>query len=357
MVLCERISEIGYWDRLEEASIETVIAGGMAAMGYYREAASSFTRSIERKTDPVLERLLNDFTSQNKNPPTAADLEATSAILRTADSLLVPIAADLICGLSYLGEESIRETHRNWLERVLGTNIARRIHEPGYFFSADTNVLRIILDGLDGTANFNRGIPLFCSAAAILVDHQPRVGAMYDPIHNEVYSAVLPGPFDQPEKGAWAFVWEIAAGKRIDLALLGQKRETLPLVWEAAAIHLTRSDPKKLAEFLDELKNLAEACNSIYALNAGIPAMALVARSSLGAYINNHTNLWDAAAGEVLVRASGGMVTRFDGQNLSYDSNRRVSVVAAKAHLHAALLQILQANSQLSVEPERAEIR
>jgi fructose-1,6-bisphosphatase/inositol monophosphatase family enzyme len=309
-------------------------------MGFYRDAALPFARSSLRQ-DPRLQKLLDSYAVNSKNPPTFADLDATASILRAADDFLVRISAKLICGLTYLGEETVTVEYREWLESVLGNAVAAKIHPPSEFFEAGDNVLRVILDGLDGTANFTRGIPLFCSAAAILVDRQPRVAAAFDPIHNIVYSAVLAGPADKPEATAWATAWEVSAGSRTDLAALSQRETRVSLANEAVAIHLTRSSTEKMREFLGCLERLAQASNAIYAFNTGIPAMCHIARGGLGAYVNNYTNLWDIAAGEVIVRASGGIVTDFAGEEISYASHKRVSVLAAKAHIHSDVQRLL----------------
>ncbi|NJN99544.1 MAG: hypothetical protein HC875_38310 [Anaerolineales bacterium] len=92
------------------------------------------------------------------------------------------------------------------------------------------------------------------------------------------------------------------------------------------------------------LERLADAAAAIYAQNSGVVAMADVARGALGGFVNVITNLWDVAAGEVLVQACGGKVTDFAGQPIGYASVEQTSVVAAKGHLHAEILSILAGN-------------
>jgi fructose-1,6-bisphosphatase/inositol monophosphatase family enzyme len=82
------------------------------------------------------------------------------------------------------------------------------------------------------------------------------------------------------------------------------------------------------------LQRLALASGGIYALGSGILAMADVARGALGGFVNIITNLWDVAAGEVLVRACGGKVTTFEGSPIEYTSANQISVIAAKGHLY-----------------------
>lgn len=330
MKLCERVSDDRLWETLEHIAIETVTAGGMAAMGYYRSAwAKQFSLDEEKK-----------------NPSTIADLQATSTILRTCHTLLSPIAGKLLCGLSYFGEES---TYDDYLRENLSDDVMNRKHPPKRFFESHENVLRVIFDGIDGTKNFNNGLPLFCSAVAILIDEQVRVSAIYDPMHHQVYSALLPGPLDNPEHGASASAWQVSSGNRIDLVKSQKSQQPQLLSKESVAIHLTRSHPDKLNEFAGPqggskesmLQRLARSSGGIYALGSGIVAMNEVARGGIGAFVNNITNPWDVAAGEVVVRACGGKVTDLAGNPIRYSSEKPISVVAAKGHLHQQILDIL----------------
>ncbi len=258
-----------------------------------------------------------------------------------------PIAGELLAGLSYLGEET---THDEYLREHLSDDVLKRKHAPQRFFESHENVLRVIFDGIDGTGNFNRGLPLFCSAAAILVDDQVRVSAIYDPIHHQVSSAVLPGPYENPERDATASAWDVATGNRVDVVADAKKQVINPLNKEAVAIHLTRSNPDKLKEFVGTqegqedtmLERLAGACGGIYAINSGIMAMKEITRGAFGGFVNIVTYPWDVAAGEVLVRACGGIVTGFDGNPVKYEKPGKISVIAAKGHLHEGLKDVLK---------------
>ena len=292
--------------------------------------------------DETLRKMHAEYRKENKNPPTYADLAATAAILRAADSFLSATAEKLRCGLAYLGEETVRPAYCEWLAQVLADSIANKVAPPDEFFTGAPNTIRVILDAIDGTANFSKGFPLFCSAIAILVDDQPRIGATYDPIHNVVYSGVLPGPYEDPGQASTAYVWEVAAGNRIDLVAHTSRQEAIPLREQAIAVHLPRGDKDKRRRFLDVLEELASASGAVYAVNAGSVAMANVASGGLGAFLNIHTNAWDVAAGEVLIKACGGLVTGFDGRPVPYDSARHVSVLSTNQSIHSDLLSIVK---------------
>jgi fructose-1,6-bisphosphatase/inositol monophosphatase family enzyme len=333
--LCDRITGQSEWASLHHLAVQAATTGGMAAMGFYRQ-------TLSWPADLAL------ADQADKNPSTIADLQATSRILQTAHAMSLPIARRLGCQHSYLAEET---KYVPWFQENLSADIFKEIRLPPDFFVEQENTLRIIIDGIDGTGSFTRGLPLFCSAVAVLVDDQARVSAIYDPIHHIVYSALLAGPYEQPEAHTEAWAWQVATGDRIDLAAQAAQAELKSLREEAVGIHLTRNErnrPKR-QEFLrlhpvystSMLERLADASAAIYAQNSGIVAMADVARGALGGFVNIVTNLWDVAAGEVLVRACRGQVTDFAGAPLTYASTEQTSVVAAKGHLHPKILDIL----------------
>ncbi len=329
MKLCEQLSDRNLWAVLEQAAIQIVTNGGMASMGYYRDAWHQ----------------QRNLSEDGANPSTIADVQATAAILQSCHTLLSPIAGGLGCGISYLAEES---HYDDLLGRTLSDEIMKHKHTPERFFGTSRNIIRAIFDGIDGTANFNRGMPLFCTGLALLVDEEVRVSAIYDPIHHLVYSAVLSGPYAQPEALASASAWPVSSGNRIDLIAESRRRPPLPLNKEAIGTHFTRSNPELLRQFLQPREGedqsafelLVARTGGVYALNSGLLAMAEVARGALGGFLNLVTNPWDVAAGECLVRACGGVVTSTIGSPLSYLSPAKISVLAAKPHLHGDLLDI-----------------
>ena len=323
--LWERIDR-GTWQKLRRTCIQSVISGAMAAMGSYRRNQT---------------RLSADG---GKNPSTEADLSATTAILQSLDAHLARLHRKLRCNLIYLGEET---KYIALLRDRLSSRIYETLHAPDEFFVDDPNAIRVIFDGIDGTGNFQRGIPLFCSAAAILIGNVPRVSAIYDPIHHTVYSAVLPGPEGDIAAGAAAEAWHVSTNSRVNLVRLAKSEAAKDLGEAAVGIHLTRSHPEKLKAFLGPecggsiLARLASACAAVYAINSGGVSMTDVSRGAIEAFVNNITNLWDVAAGQVLVEACGGRVTDFDGNAIDYAAIRPVSLIAAKDHLYDQIKDIV----------------
>ena len=79
-------------------------------------------------------------------------------------------------------------------------------------------------------------------------------------------------------------------------------------------------------------------------LGSGQLAMAWVIAGRVAAFVNRSTGLHDTAAGEAIVRAAGGRVTTFDGEDIDYASGSiRTSVVATlDERVHDRLLRLLE---------------
>ncbi len=91
-----------------------------------------------------------------------------------------------------------------------------------------------------------------------------------------------------------AYAWQLRAGNLSNLVNIKQTESPKSLI----ATHLTRSKEGKRNEMMTKLSAYSEGT---YIINSGQLALAYVATGSLLAFINNHTNTWDVADGEVLI--------------------------------------------------------
>lgn len=331
--LLNLIGRENLWQTLEEIAIQGVVDGGIAAMGYYMHAG---------KKPMALD------SGNRKNPSTMADMQATISILNKVDHLLSPIAHKLKCSSSYLGEET---SFKRYMAKYLN-HISNKIEDGESFFSNSKNRIRVIIDAIDGTANFKRGFPFFCSSLAIFIGDQVRVSAIYDPVRHIVYSGSLKGPYDSPEDTVSAHAWHISSGIRESLIPTKKEKDRIvDLKEEAVGTHFPRKseDSEKLRSFISPKDGedsiffrLSTELGSIYALNSGLFAAAEIVRDALGGFVNITTNPWDIASGEVLLRACGGAVTDFNGKPLTYDSDKKINIVVAKNRdLHSKLLKLI----------------
>ena len=308
--------------QLEVAARNAAMQGGIAAMGYYRGALA------------VAQTL-----GHNANAATVADVQATLVILRNLAPALEGLAGQVGGDYSVFSEEldeSADLAVKRQIDAALPSfgSFAEHVMRSAESFSASLDSsIGVLFDGLDGTTNFRAGLPLFCTAVAVLVDRAPRVGAIYDPHHHVVYY----GSLDADGRGR-AHVWTVANGFVAELPASTDDGDELPLL----ATHLTRSDEDEFQAFAPRLIRLASEFGGTYMLNSGQLALAYLAAGNLSAFINSRTKIWDVAAGEVLVKAVGGRVTDFSGGTLTYGGDTNVSVAAARTEsIHSRVLGLI----------------
>lgn len=176
-----------------------------------------------------------------------------------------------------------------------------------------------VIDPLDGTSNYLRGLPHFCVSIALLEDGEPIHGVVFDPLRNELFTA---------SKGAGAVLndHKIRVGERRDL--------TGSLL--ATGFH--PRERKRTGAHLDTLKVLLESAEDLRRSGSAALDMAYVACGRLDAYFEAGVQPWDIAAGALLVREAGGTVTDFRG---SSDFIRHGHVVAGNLKIAASLQKAL----------------
>jgi len=147
-----------------------------------------------------------------------------------------------------------------------------------------------VVDPIDGTSNFARGVPHFCVSIACIIDRSMRVGVIYDPMLDELFAARRGG-------GAWL---NGAAMKTADTGDLS-----------AAAIEVgwnTRYGPGKFVALVDRVVATGAA---MARTGSGALGLAYVAAGRRDAYVETHINSWDCLAGNLLVAEAGGYVSDF----------------------------------------------
>lgn len=326
--LDSKISERGLWRLLQEAAIKAVVAGGIESMNYYRIPAEVADFEFHPRTN-------------SKNPTTKADLAGTADAFEAIHQRLSSVSRRCGCTLKYLAEDAVIPDS---LSGKVSQELLEHLKDPDDFFTDEENEIRIILDAIDGTGSFALGIPLFCSAIAIMVGKSPRVSALYDPIHHVVYSAMI-----RPDNDPFAQAWSVSGSERVDLRYTFDQSigEQGPF-HSAVGVHFSRTNIDIVSSWVKQnrnismLEDLSKLGGSLYAINSGILAMKYVAEGGLGAFLNPQTNLWDVAPGEVLIKACGGKVTNMNGCEIDYTSNGTTSVLAARDSVYDDILALCQ---------------
>ena len=160
----------------------------------------------------------------------------------------------------------------------------------------DDETFTWIIDPLDGTTNFIKGIPHFSVSIALLHKGRLDQAVVFDPIRGELFTA---------SKGAGAQLngYRIRASKAKDLdqTILGT---AFPF-----------KQPEQLEQYTRQFTQIFRKAGDIRRSGSAALDMAYVAAGRLDGYWERGVQPWDIAAGELLVREAGGLVTDFSGNN------------------------------------------
>lgn len=177
------------------------------------------------------------------------------------------------------------------------------------------------VDPLDGTTNYAHGLPFFCVSIALRAAGNTAVGVVYDPVHDEMFTATGGGGATLNGRGL-----HVSAVTRLDRALV-----------VAQAQSVDKAEIRAYADLVERLMNTAGGVRSL-----GSPALTLcaIAAGRLDAYAEHAMDAWDIAAGQLILEEAGGTLTTFDGG--PHRSVDRADVVASNGHIHQELLTVLK---------------
>ena len=175
--------------------------------------------------------------------------------------------------------------------------------ESGKIENNDKNKIWII-DPIDGTTNFLHGIPHFAISIALQVDGEIISGLIHDPIKNETF-------FAEKDNGAYFNNHRIRVSKKNNLEDC-----------------LFSSDARGLKYVFPKLNMRNTGCAAL--------DLAYVGSGRLDGYFHNSINLWDIAAGIIIVREAGGSINDISKYN-DYDINIR----AASTNIYTKMMKNL----------------
>lgn len=182
-----------------------------------------------------------------------------------------------------------------------------------------------IIDPLDGTMNYVHGFPFYSVSIALARKGEVIVGIVYDPMRDELFVA---------EKGNGAYVH----GHRMKVA--SEKHLAAGLLASGFPTERKRALPANLAGIIA----LAPQVRNIRTAGSAALHMAYVAVGRLTGFWELNLNVWDLAAGSLLIAESGGKVTDTYGQPYHLGVN---DVVASNGYIHNSLVHALkEANAQ-----------
>jgi len=193
--------------------------------------------------------------------------------------------------------------------------------ESGLIGSAEAEY-RWIIDPLDGTTNFIRGIPHYAVSIACMHRGKLEHAVVVDPVRHEEFTASR-GRGAQLN-GHRIRVSDLAS---LDGALLG------------TGIPFKNHSDDKLAAYSKSIELLAAQCAGIRRAGAASLDLAYVAAGRLDAFWEIGLAQWDIAAGVLLVREAGGLVADIDASDNYLESG---NIVCGNPKCFKAVLQVVK---------------
>jgi myo-inositol-1(or 4)-monophosphatase len=179
-----------------------------------------------------------------------------------------------------------------------------------------------IVDPIDGTVNFAHGLTYWAVNVALVQEGQTVLGVTVQMPYRRIYRAVLGG-------GAW-----------MDDPIGGDRRLRVSTVTELRSAFLASGFPYHSAENGDnndaEFAWFSSRCLGMRVLGAGALDIAQVAAGMLSGFWEGWLSPWDAAAGALMVREAGGVVTDYAGREWDFDGP---GLVASNGAIHDAQLE------------------
>ena len=170
------------------------------------------------------------------------------------------------------------------------------------FIKNDDNDHIWVIDPIDGTTNFLHGIPHFCISIGLKFKDEIISGIIFDPIKNEIFYA-------EKNQGAFFNNHRIRVSKRKNLD------ECL---------------------FATNKNGLSSADLNARIFGSAALDLAYVASGRIDGYFQNGLNLWDIAAGTLIVKEAGGIVNNYD-----LEKTNNIKLVASSENINQKMLKRL----------------
>lgn len=177
-----------------------------------------------------------------------------------------------------------------------------------------------IIDPLDGTTNFLHGFPQYAVSIALQYKGKLEIGVIYDPLRDELFTA-----------------------KRGGGAMLNNRRIRVTQQNSLKGALLGTGFPFKTAEHLDAYTNMFKAltteCAGIRRAGAAALDLAYIAAGRLDGFWEIGVMPWDIAAGILLIKEAGGVVTDFSFNDKYLESG---NIITGSPKMHQLMYSLIE---------------
>lgn len=196
------------------------------------------------------------------------------------------------------------------------------VAEEGHYQQGGSDY-RWIIDPVDGTTNYAHGFPWFCSSIALEHAGELVVAVIHNPVYGELFTAC---------KGGGAFL----NGVRLSVS------NTAPLPQALLGTGFPYDCATDPANNFANFIAFQKTARGIRRAGAAALDLAYVAAGRLDGFWELKLKPWDVAAGVLLVREAGGMVTDFSAAPYDVFTDK---IVASNGRIHSEMIALLAAHN------------
>lgn len=211
------------------------------------------------------------------------------------------------------------------LQEQLRAELSALVPEAGFQGEeggkTQTSGLRWIVDPIDGTTNFIRGLHYSCVSVALVQDETPLMGVVYHPYMDLCYSA-------EKDKGAFC------NGK--PLAVSGHTLER-----SLVSVGFTAYEREQTDRMFRLFRGLFDNCEDMRCFGSAALDLCAVGAGALDVFVELLLQPWDYAAAACIITEAGGVISDLEGNPLPMSRSSGV-LAAGKAAYGQALSVCLE---------------
>lgn len=226
--------------------------------------------------------------------------------------------------ISYKGAVDIVTNYDRISQQKIFEILSSRFPEHDFLAEEDLcekkgSPYRWIIDPIDGTTNFAHTFPVFCVSIALEKKGEVLVGVIYDPVRDELFSAVK-------NQGARL------NGKAISISQTDDLDKSLLSTGFPYDIRVSQQNN------LDHFVNFATRSQAVRRLGSAAIDLCYVACGRFDGFWELKLNPWDVAAGALIVTEAGGHVTDFHGNAFNING---AEILASNGLIHTQMQVVL----------------
>ncbi len=183
---------------------------------------------------------------------------------------------------------------------------------------------RWVIDPLDGTTNYAHGYPFYCVSIALTRQNKILAGVIYAPVLKTMFHA---------SEGHGAYLnktrLKVSSVKKIETAFLS-----------------TGFNPYEKGRNLPVFSSILPKVQAIRRAGSAALDLAYTAAGSFDGYWEYAINIWDVAAGILLVTEAGGKISDLHGKALNMQKNGHLNILATNGKIHSGMVRAINSSNK-----------